>query len=263
MVRDLRRLVLALLCACATVAAFAQALEVIDLRHRPAEQVLPQVQAIVGVRGAVTGSGFKLFVRSDQATLVEIRRMLAAIDVPQRRLLISVRQVDTSATSNVEIRSGAILSPGNSTVVGSAGARSEDARGDVIQQVQALEGSSAFIRVGEQRLESGVVVIGGLQGSGATVVQTPVQADTGVYVVPHLNVEQVVLDIRPQRESFGDRGEIRRHALATRASGRLGEWIDLGATEAHAQGSGAQMLGLDRSSASVRMHVQVKVEELK
>lgn len=232
--------------------ALAQNLEIIELRHRPADQVLPSLQAIVGDRGAATGTGFKLFVRADGQTLAQVRRMVAELDVAARRLLISVRQVDAGMSSQVRIQSGAQVSNRGASVVVAGSARSERSDSAVEQRIQTLDGARALIRVGEARLLPSVIVDGGSGNVG--VVATPVETGTSVYVVPRLNGDQVLLDIEPQRSTFGPQGEIRQQSLTTQVSGRLGEWIDLGASDTQATGTGADL--------QARLHVQVKVELL-
>lgn len=239
-------------------AAFAQNLEIIDLQHRPADQVLPSVQAIVGTRGAVTGTGFKLFVRADAATLAQVRRMVAELDVAPRRLMISVRQIDAGASSRVRIQTGARVSPAGTVVTVAGSAQADRAEGAIEQRIQTLDGARALIHVGETRMTPTVVVNGNANGSpngtNVGVVATPVEAATSVYVVARVNGDTVLLDIEPEQASFGPQGEIRSQGLSTQAAGRLGEWIDLGASDRMASSAGADM--------QARMHVQVRVELL-
>ncbi|MGH8708496.1 MAG: secretin N-terminal domain-containing protein, partial [Burkholderiales bacterium] len=78
-----------LVCCCA---AWAQAsLEVIDLRHTTAEQVLPALRPLLEPGGVLTGQRSQLIVRTSPANLAELRRALEALDAPARRLVISVR----------------------------------------------------------------------------------------------------------------------------------------------------------------------------
>jgi len=86
------------------------------------------------------------------------------------------------------------------------------------------------------------------------VVATPVEAATSVYVVARVHGDSVLLDIEPEHASFGPQGEIRSQGLSTQAAGRLGEWIDLGASDRVASSAGADL--------QARMHVQVRVELL-
>src|SRR5437016_12711706 len=67
-----------------------QALEIIPLRHRTVDQVLPALQPLVEPGGALTGQSGQLIVRTSPANLVEIKRALEAIDRPPRRRPLTV-----------------------------------------------------------------------------------------------------------------------------------------------------------------------------
>ncbi|MFZ1623766.1 MAG: secretin N-terminal domain-containing protein, partial [Gammaproteobacteria bacterium] len=67
--------------------ARAQALEIIELRHRLADDVIPVIQPLVEPGGMLTGSDNKLFLRASPANIAEIRRVVAAIDQAARQLL--------------------------------------------------------------------------------------------------------------------------------------------------------------------------------
>ena len=86
----MKRLVLLLLFASSL--AWSQGLEIITLRHRQAEALLPHLLPFVEPGGAVNGMNDKLFVRASARNLAEIRQLVAALDTPQRRLMISLRQ---------------------------------------------------------------------------------------------------------------------------------------------------------------------------
>src|ERR687887_2073260 len=82
-------------------AAMAQnALEIIGLRHRTAEQVLPALRPLLEPGATLSGQGTQLFVRTSPANLAELRRALESIDRPQKRLVISVRFGNALDASN-------------------------------------------------------------------------------------------------------------------------------------------------------------------
>src|SRR5687768_17297058 len=69
----------------------AQALEIIALRHRTPEQVLPALRPLLEPGATLSAHSNQLIIRTSPANLAEIRRALEAIDRPARRLQISVR----------------------------------------------------------------------------------------------------------------------------------------------------------------------------
>lgn len=134
----------------AACAGWAQGtLEVITLQHRTADQVIPVLQPLLEPGGALSGQAYQLIVRTSQGNLAQLREVLAAIDRPQRRLMISVRFDNVADT----LRS----------------ARSDS----VAQQVQVLEGGQAQIFTGELRLWSdastGFVAVPRVQGGNVTL----------------------------------------------------------------------------------------------
>jgi type II secretory pathway component GspD/PulD (secretin) len=67
------------------------ALEIITLRHRTADQVLPALRPLLEPSAALTGQRNQLMVRTSPANLADLRLALEALDRPLRRLQISVR----------------------------------------------------------------------------------------------------------------------------------------------------------------------------
>src|SRR5438132_2587955 len=95
-------------------AAGQNMLEILQLRHRTAEQVLPVLRPLVEPGGTLTGEGNQLIVRVSPANFAELKRALEAIDQPLRRLQISVRfdEAVESASQGLEA-SGRISNRGS------------------------------------------------------------------------------------------------------------------------------------------------------
>ena len=77
----------------ASALAFAQdSVEVIVLKYRTAEQLIPIVQPLVGRDGAVTGMQNKLIVRTTPSRMKDVKQVIAGLDTQPRKLMITVRQ---------------------------------------------------------------------------------------------------------------------------------------------------------------------------
>jgi hypothetical protein len=70
----------AVLMLLALTARAQNALEIITLRHRTAEQVLPSLQPLLEPGGTLSGQGAQLFVRTSPANLDDLRLALTALD---------------------------------------------------------------------------------------------------------------------------------------------------------------------------------------
>lgn len=249
--------------------ALAQgALEVIPLKYRTAEQVLPILRPLLEPGGALTGQYNQLIVRTSERNLADIRTALEAIDTPLRRLLISVRH-DASADASREALEARGSIPGRMEIRGADTRATREERVD--QRIQVIEGGRAFISAGEARPLGQRQVVrtpGGTVITESTVIQ---EAATGFEVTPRLSGSRVVLEIAPQRETFapGGRGAIpaqravNTQRAGTSVSGRIGEWIELGgATESATRGERGILSTRElRSSGSRR--IWVKVEEVR
>ena len=251
--------------------AAAQSLEIIELRNRPAEQILPLLQPLLTSGGSVSGAGFQLFVRTGAANLAQIRQVVASLDRAARQVMISVRQDFGAATSAAGVGAQIVLHPGNSSGRGSLDDRTSTARDDVAQQVRAQEGSQAWIQTGSSMVMTQRSVTRTV--NGVIVQENPVQRDfnTGFYVTPRISGDTVHLDIATQRDTpdaTGARGGTRVDAASTSrvsstVSGKLGAWIELGGSS-HAQASEARGI-LSRSSdaGSQERRIYVKVDEIR
>jgi len=235
--------IIGLFLALAAATSLAQGtIEVIQLRNRTAEQVIPVLQPLLAPGGALSGQYNQLIVRTSPENLAQIRQVLDSIDRPQRRLMISVR-FDNSAEAS---RSGAegdvrISNRGSSAAVRIESSRSaSDQR--VAQQVQVLDGGEAQIFTGELRFWS--------------------DASTGIIAVPRLSGSNVTLDLYAQQERYV-RGAIQGQRAATTVAGRLGEWIELGGTSTSAASSGSGTLSSRDSARSSDRRMWLMVEELR
>jgi hypothetical protein len=288
MTRQIRRhaafLIAALFLLLAAGGALAQmSVEVIALKYRTAEEVIPMLQPMIASGGSLSGLRGQLVVRTTQANLAELRRVLASVDAAPRRLLISVAQ-DTAYDASrrgAEI-SGSLRAEDNLrlTIPGSTGAprdgvqaRVYDSRSvdnvRVTQTVQVLEGRSAFIQSGaEGAFPQRRVVRSVVNGRVVDQLVDDVQyrsADTGFEVTPRLAGDIVTLDVSPRREAFvqGVPGVVDVQRVVSTVSGRLGEWIELAAVSQERTSEREVILGRAGRTRTESRSVLVKVEELR
>ena len=187
------------------------ALEIITLRHRTAEQVLPALRPLLEPGATLTGQSNQLIVRTSPANLDDLRLALEALDRPARRLLISVRFDDSRAAAAGRVEaSGSVSNRGSRLEVR---AQESQSRGDerVDQRVQVLDGSRAVIYSAQSRPARQLIQTpGGVVSQQVTVIHD--QA-TGFEVVPRLSGQEAMLEIP---------------GITTVRAG-LGQWIQLSA----------------------------------
>ena len=278
-------------------AAFAQnsALEVIMLKYRTAEQVIPVLKPLLDKTGTLSGMQNQLIVRTTQANLAELKVVLATLDAVPRRLMISVRQDATLDRDRTQADISGRVSSGAATIAvpGSGSARGgvvEVQRGeDVIrgridntrslnadrdtQTLQVLEGNSAFIRTGQsvpvpQRQVVRTIVNGQIVERVGNAVEYR-DVLTGFYVLPRLAGDRVTLEINPQRDTLANpeqnlpRGSVNIQQAATTVSGRLGEWIEIGGVVQGVANQQTTILGSTRETSSDNRRILLKVDEVR
>ena len=237
------RLVLAaLLFAIAPASIAQQPLEIIPLRHRTADQVLPVLQPLLEPGATLSGMRGQLFLRASPANADDIKRALAAIDRPAKRLQISVRLDDAAERERREVQASGSVGSGGVRFSGSAQDARSTAAERVDQRLQVLEGSRAYINTGQSRL---------MRLPDGTVVQ---ELAAGFEVVPRVSGDRVHLDIAQQRETVAQ-----SQRLGTSTTARFGEWVEIGgvAQAASADQGGIGSMRAGRSSEQRRVWVKV------
>lgn len=249
-----RGLILFAVLAGLTVAIGAQnTLEIIALRHRTVEQVIPVLQSLVEPGGTLSGQGTQLFVRTSPANLSDIKLALESIDRPPKRLMIAVRLDESIDASSRELgASGRISNRGSNLEI-----RAEDSRvradERVDQRVQTMEGGRAMIMTGASRPVRQRQLIqtpAGVVSQEVTVVQ---EQASGFEVIPRLAGNVVQVEIAQQH--FSQRA-------ASTVSGRLGEWFELGAVAVNATRDASGIASRGQASGGETRRVWIRVDEV-
>ncbi|MGE5336733.1 MAG: secretin N-terminal domain-containing protein [Gemmatimonadota bacterium] len=255
-----RALLLALLAA---PALRAQEIEVIALRHRTAEEVLPHLRAFLEPGGALTGQGYQLFVRASASNVRQLKQLLATLDRAPRQLVITVRQdrAEESATRIVGADGSVTLSTRH--IGGSVGAAASDARtvgtAGVTQTIRVLEGGRAYVAIGTSiplTFRRWSVEANGVTEARGTVFY---EAVTGFHVRPQLAGDVVTLELAPEQASFSG-GPLESAQISTTVRGRLGEWIAVGGADTRADGGAGGIGSATSSTQSVQRGVWLKVD---
>jgi len=271
----------------ASALAQQSVLEVITLKYRTAEQVIPLLQPFVDRDGSLSGMQNQLIVRTSPANLAELRRILDQVDSRPRQLLITVRQDVDLATARREADlsgqvgiggSASIAVPGNRSrsdglvvqggsgntfVRGRISARDVVASDANMQRVQVLEGNVAFIRAGQSVPVPSQQVV--QTPYGTQIVQSTQFRDfnTGFQVLPRVSGDTVTVEINPQRERPGRYpGTGNVQSVSTVVSAPLGEWMEIGGASEVGSMQSSGNLGQRSETGSERRSVLLMVQEI-
>jgi len=256
-------------------AAWADSIETLQLKNRPAEEIIPIIKPMLGTADSVTGQGFQIFVRTTPQNLEQIKQMVNKLDIAAKLLQISVFQGNDrdlralsmegsvqyqDSNANVNIGSTGNTSRGGdvhlSTRGGSATSHTLSTRGRLsdnpIHTLRVTEGTQGYIETGESipYFSAGGGWFSGRRGFiGGDVVYKDVT--TGFYVLPRIHGEQVILDVSPfkQSQSKTRGGDINTQSASTQITGKIGQWLAIGGTTEQVQRSSSS-IGTSHSTQS-------------
>ena len=255
----------------------AQSLQIIELHYRLADQILPSLQPLVEPGGVLSGTDSTLFVRTSPGNFEQIRQAVALLDRAPRQLLISVGQgtVETVADSSVHgsatIGSGDVQVGINERPGADSGAsvqvRQNTQRANLqnVSSIRTLEGNEAYVAVGQVVPLTSTQVTPGYHGP---IVQQSTEyhdVSTGFYATARINGDLVTLDISPQRQRLRSTPYgpvIDTASSVSSVSGRLGEWLPLGAVSESTDNSDRGLLVWGRRSTQSQYGAWVKVDEI-
>ena len=270
------RPILVLAALLSAVVAQAQELQVIELRHRLATEVIPVVQPLLEPGGVITGMDGTLFVRTSPANLAQILQVVESLDRQPRQLLLSVGQGTVTNLDSSSVRGSATIGDGDVQVgvnrppgaeSGASvrvGSRAQRADLTNVSSVRALEGMETFIAIGQSVPMTTTQVTRGWGGTSTQQTTEFRSASTGFYATARLSGDRVTLELAPQQQRFSGpdaRRSVETAGLTTQVSGRLGEWIGVGGASESGSSTTSGLLVWGRRSSDSQYTVWVKVEE--
>ena len=267
-------------------------LEVISLKHRMTQDIVPILKPLVAKGGTVSGMNDQLILRTTYKNMQEIRKLLKVLDRPLRSLKISVRYdtqgdhhsreqgIDGSYDSrniHIETRNSGSISQSNKhtpayekddqhkSEIRYRNWHTQSRTGDDnVYFVRTVEGQPAWIRSGKSIPVPERTVV--LHPYGTDVYDSVHYRDisSGFYVVPHLNGDRVTLMISPERSrsNYAYASRVETQEAQITMTGKLGHWIDLGGvTEEYNEQSQEGLYQTHRYGNELN-RILVKVEEI-
>lgn len=214
-----------------TTTAAAPRLEVVELQHRSAEELLPLIRPHLPPDGSASGQGYQLILKAEQADLAALQQLLRDLDRPQRSVLLTLRHGGTGSAQDGQVGIAGRRSHGQVRISRSDSAHSE--RGE--QQIRGLEGRP--MRIDNQTLlpVQERLVWMGRSGAGSQTQTHHLELEGGLYALARLQGDWAEIEIMVQERSASAPLHSRR--VLTTVSGRLGEWIALASLDNSRQDS--------------------------
>ncbi len=251
-------------------------LQIIDLKNRPADEIIPVIKPMLKPNDAITGTGFQLFLRTDAKTLEEVTRLLQVMDKAPRNLVIKVRNnldsesksTDFNTSGNYEVGDDVRVVVGdrppkdNGTKIRINSNRSSTDR-DYEHMIRVIEGGQAFITAGKIRPYEHRTII--KHSYGVSIYDSVDYQDvtSGFYVTPRLTGNgKVSLQVQPHYRTVNEEnaGTIDVQESDTTIETKLGEWVQIGGIDTDAKSNDGGILSTSRNSNSIRSEIFIKVD---
>ena len=275
-------LLVALTALLALAGVSAEETRIIQLKHRPASEIILLIRPLLGPEDALSGMDYRLIVRTSDRNLKDIERLLAQLDVAPRQLRITVEQrvaddrdiTTHSVEGEVQIGDKARIklpekSPDNRGLVVQkdnlrlrTDQRTTVGRNENTQTVMALDGQRASIRIGQSVPHvKEILALGRRQVLIAQGIELQ-DVTTGFDVLPRVHGDRVRMEITPRLSTLRDpaTGLADFQELATTVEVRLGEWIDLGAILGQRNEIDRAILESAATESGERRTIRLKIE---
>lgn len=264
--------------------SYGNELEIIELKHRRAEEILPVIRPLLDKDEMVSGMNYQLILRTSPRNSAQIRRLLERIDTLPRQLKVTVMQnVDSETVARLTEISGSVSVGNNARISVSGGVNTGVEQGGVsariistrsleddkkTQHLQVLDGNRAWVSSEQNRPVPQRQLI--QQPWGTQVIETTRDSHiaSGFYVLPRVSGDRVTLEITTQNDSLlsNQHAEAypgkRMQNTSSTVSGHLGEWINLGGLSQQSDFNNATITTRSTSRLNEQRNVLIRVEEV-
>jgi len=219
--------------------------QVITLQNRTSAELLPIAQNFIGKNGKVSAYGNQLIVEAAPSKIQNLENLLAQLDTPAKRLLITI-----------DTRDNALPNSNSDTRVYSTASREGG-----VQQIEATEGVPAQIQIGQ----SVPLTSTRTDAYGRLFTQTEYRDVTqGFFVTANVTGETVHLAISTHMDAMSQEQPdvVNVQNANTQISGPLGQWITVaGSSNQNQTANNATTLTYSTQGRN-DLTVRVKVETL-
>ena len=232
-------------------------IEIIELGHRNADEMMPHVEPLLGPRDSLTGTGHRLIVRTSPGRLNRIRELVAALDRPVPELRLFVRTEESARRGETHLDPAGEYRDERGAVV----RRYTTTRREGEQWIRVRDGQQAHIREGEIIPMAGMAL---LRPDGTLVGGVDYHSlERGFLVTPSVapdgSVRLHIVQIS-EHESRGGGGRTDTRSLETVVTVEPGEWVDLGGTLGRGGDTDRRIIGTRSTHEREAATVQVRVE---
>lgn len=214
-------LTILILCVSLISSVFAYELEIVNLNHRPAKEIIPLLKPLVDKDGSISGEKYVLFIKTSYKNFQQLKKAITTLDADFRQLRISIMQESATNMKRYGYNVSKDAKKTNAKIYSTQRTSSNPKQ----QTIQVTEGQWATLQTGMS-----IPSISRSQNPNGTITES-IQYKT---IVSRLKIHPVINgnNINVKIKSFtGNKDAIESDAIQginTSVTGTLGEWIALG-----------------------------------
>ena len=218
-----------------TITIAEQKIETIQLNHRLAIEVLPEIQAFLPTKATARAYDEFIIIKADSKIIHSIEQLINKLDTPSQRLRISVLKTDKNLSNqqgnqlsaNIAINDDERNSDLSIQHWSTQSARNKDHS----YQVQGIAGKPVLIMLGQDIPQKEQYLI--LRNDGDLAIQSNtsyIKLNNGFQAIARiLPNNQVIIDIHPAFSNLNPHtGSINNSNIISTISGPASTWLELG-----------------------------------
>jgi hypothetical protein len=264
----MKSILFALFFVFSSVALADAKIETIQLNHRLAVEVLPEIQAFLPEKATARAFNDFIIVKAEPKDLRQIKTLIKQLDTPPQRLLVTVLKTYDVIQDHEQQQVSAHVDVRDRDLSGSVSIQrwsTQDTKNDEqFYQAQGLANKPIFIDMSQDIPQTEQYLV--LRNDGDLAVQTETQylnINSGFRAVARiLPNHHVTLDIHPRFSDFSNQtGVINSSQIVTSLSGPAGTWLELGQID---DKKDIRKYGTTQYNTHVKkqQHIYIKVEQL-
>ena len=226
--------------------ALANQLEIINLNHRPAKELIPILKPLLDKNGSISGEKYVLFIRTSYKNFIQIKEALVTLDADFRQLRINIMQ-ESAATMK---QYGFNITKENKKTNAKVYTTQHSASNPKQQTIQVTEGQWATLQTGMS-----IPSISRSKNPNGTITES-IQYKTimsRLKIHPLINGDKINIKIKSFTGSKDAINSGSIQGINTSVTGKLGEWIALGGiTSAKDSSKTGFTFSTNRTSESTR-----------
>jgi len=244
-------------------------MEVIPLNNRLASDLQSLISPLLEESEQIIASRSSLIIRATPPRQKEIKKLIDQLDTRLDSLTITVIQSKTQNAQSLNASAGIRLNypasrqrNSSSRIRGRFGNTNNVNDSNSRQQIQTLDGKSAYIKTGKIHPVENTQLYYSEYGRPIISSNTQlIEASTGFLVTPRLSGKQVTLEVTPWSDKMNNDGAISTQSGHSTLRVNLGQWVEIGGVDQHSQQSSTGTLSHAYSTANQSTKILIKVDK--